>query len=108
MTSEFIVDGWSISGPTVALRYLCGEFSFTEHIQFPVDVDAQGTVERLLDLLSIVAGVSYAKAMAPTSVTFPQLDISDAGYRLVCKTYNEGMREFAFHNGLPLSSTFEI
>lgn len=108
MTSEFIVDGWSVSGPTVTLRYRSGEFSFAEHIQFPVEVEAHSTVERLLDLLSIVAGVSYAKAMAPTSVTFPQLDISDAGYRVVCKTYDEGMREFAFHNGLPLTSTFEI
>ena len=88
MTSEFIVGGWSASGPTATLRYRCGEFSFEEHIQFPVDVDAHSTVERLLDLLSIVAGVSYAKAMAPTSVTFPQLDISDAGHRVVCKTYN--------------------
>ena len=108
MTSEFVVDGWSISGPTVTLRYRSGEFSFAENVHFPVDVEAHGAVERLLDLLSIVAGVSYAKAVAPASVRFPQLDISAAGYRLVSTTYNEGMREFAFHNGLPLTSTFEI
>ncbi|MFN5115356.1 MAG: hypothetical protein ACK5FW_04820 [Acidimicrobiaceae bacterium] len=108
MTTEFIIDGWSASGPDVTLHYHSGEISFAEHIQFPVDVETHHTVERLLDLLVIVAGVSYAKAVAPAVVRFPQIDISNAGYRLVEKTYNEGMREFAFHNGLPLTTAFVV
>lgn len=108
MTSEFIVDGWSASGSTVELHYTGDEFSFTEVVRFPVEVDANDTVTRLLDLLCIVAGVSYAKAVAPATVSFPTLNISRAGMALVTKTYNEGMREFAFHNSLPLTSTFHI
>jgi len=108
MTSEFMIEGWSASGPNVALRYRCGEFSFSEDIHFPSDVVATGEVARLLDLLSIVAGVSYAKAFAPATVSFPQLDVSPAGHRLVTLTYDNGMREFAFHNNLPLTSTFVI
>lgn len=108
MTSEFIIDGWSASGDTVLLKYHSGEFSFAEEVRFPVDVSQSDVVARLLDLLCIVAGVSYAKAVAPTSVTFPQLDVSDAGFSLIQQTYNEGMREFAFHNNLPLTSSFVI
>jgi hypothetical protein len=108
MTSEFIIDGWSAAGPDITLRYRSGEFSFAEQVRFPVDVDTTESVARLLDLLAIIAGVSYAKAVAPATVIFPQLDISEAGYELVHQVYDEGMREFAFHNGLPLTSAFVI
>ena len=108
MRSEFIIDGWSASGDNVVLRYRSGELSFNEKIRFPVEVEPSEVVARLLDLLCIVAGVSYAKAVAPASVTFPQLDVSDAGFSLIQQIYNEGMREFAFHNNLSLTSSFVI
>lgn len=108
MTSEFIIDQWSASGSTVTLHYRSGHLSFSETVIFPGEVLVSDEVARLLDLLAIVAGVSYAKAVAPTRVIFPQLDISPSGFSLVSQTYNEGMREFAFHNNLPLTNTFQI
>ena len=108
MTSEFIVEGWSASGADVSFQYRSGEYAFTEVVHFPLNVETSPVVSRLLDLLAVVSGVSYAKALAPATVTFPSLDVSTAGLSLIQQTYNEGMREFAFQNQLPLTSTFEI
>ena len=108
MTSEFIVDGWSATGAEVSFRYHSGKFAFSEIVRFPMTVDASNVVSRLLDLLAVVAGVSYAKAFAPTRVTFPSVDVSAEGLNLVHLTYNEGMREFSFQNQLPLTSTFDV
>ena len=108
MTSEFIVQGWTIDGSDVTFRYQSGESAFSEVVGFPVAVEMSDVIARLLDLLAVVAGVSYAKAVAPNTITFPSLDVSPAGLTLIKRTYNEGMREFAFQNQLPLTSTFDV
>ena len=108
MTSEFIVEGWAIAGSDVTFRYRSGESVFSEVVGFPIAVEITDVITRLLDLLAVVAGVSYAKAVAPASITFPSLDVSPSGLTLIQRTYNEGMREFAFQNQLPLTSTFDI
>lgn len=108
MTARFIVKGWGISGDQVSLSYECDGHSLREILTFPFPVDSSPVVDRLLDLLSVVAGVSYAKAFAPASVAFPSLDLSPSGLELVARTYDEGMREFAFENGLALSSPFTL
>lgn len=108
MTTNFIVKGWSVFGNDVRLTYQSGEFSFTETVSFPVSVHTTPVVKRLLDLLAVIAGVSYAKAFAPVSVSFPTLDLSEGGFALAELTYNEGMREFAFQNNLPLTNAFVI
>jgi len=108
MTSEFIVQGWTVAGSDVTLRYRSGESVFSEVVGFPVAVEITDVIMRLLDLLAVVAGVSYAKAFAPATVTFPSLDVSPSGLTLIQRTYNEGMREFAFQNQLPLTSTFHV
>lgn len=108
MTSQFIVDEWSVNGSVLTLRFRGGEYSFSEQVRFPIEIQTTDVVSRLIDLLAIVAGVSYAKAVAPAEVQFPHLDVSPAGHTLVRATFNEGMREFCFHNSLPLTSTFHI
>lgn len=108
MTSEFIVEGWSATGSDVTFQYRSGNFTFSEMVSFPVPVATTDVISRVLDLLAIVAGVSYAKAFAPATITFPSLDVSPAGLTLVRMTYNEGMREFSFQNQLPLTSTFDV
>lgn len=108
MTSEFNVQGWTVAGSDVTLRYRSGESVFSEVVGFPVAVEITDVITRLLDLLAVVAGVSYAKAFAPTTVRFPSLDVSPSGLTLIQRTYNEGMREFAFQNQLPLTSTFYV
>lgn len=108
MTSAFIIDGWTARGSEATFRYHSADLTFEEKVRFPVEIHDSPVVVRLLDLLAVVAGVSYAKAVAPTTVEFPTIDLSDAGYDLVCQTYDEGMREFAFHNKLPLTTSFVI
>ena len=108
MTARFIVNGWSLNDDTVSLSYSCDGHTMREILTFPCPVTPGAVVSRLLDLLSIVAGVSYAKAFAPTTVAFPSVDICPSGLDLVTHTYDHGMREFAFENGMPLSSPFLI
>ena len=108
MTSEFIVDGWSARDSEVSFHYRGGGHSFTEVVLLPLHIDKSPVVSRLLDLLAVIAGASYAKALAPAHITFPALDISPEGLNLIRLTYNEGMREFAYQNKLSLTSTFEI
>ena len=108
MTARFVVNGWSVDGDAVTLSYGCGEHTLREILTFPFAVRVTPVVERLLDLLAIVAGVSYAKAFAPATVEFPSLDISPASLEVVRCAYDQGMREFAFENNLPLSSPFAV
>ncbi len=100
MTARFIVNGWSIDGTSVSLSYGCDDLTLREILTFPMPVTPTPVVGRLLDLLSVVAGVSYAKAFAPTTVAFPSLDVSPSGLDLIEHTYDHGMREFAVANGM--------
>lgn len=103
-----MVDEWTTHGSTVTLRYSTENHQFEEVLTFPIEVQRTPAIDRLLHLLAIVAGVSYAKAFAPTAVSFPSLPVSDAGLSLVTHIYDQGMREFAFENDLTLSSPFTI
>lgn len=108
MTAPFAVNGWDIDGSTLTLSFSAGGQRFTETVTFPGPVSPDPAGERILDLLAIVAGVSYAKAFAPATVGFPALDIDPAALEMVRAVYDEGMREFAHENALPLSSTFTV
>lgn len=108
MTARFIVNGWSIDNDTVSMTYECDGVTLREILTFPVPAVPNPVVGRLLDLLSVVAGVSYAKAFAPTTVAFPTIDVSPSALDLIEHTYDHGMREFAFENDMPLSSPFVI
>jgi hypothetical protein len=108
MTARFFVNGWSLDNDTVSLAYECDGHSFRETLAFPFPVAVSPVVGRLLDLLSVVAGVSYAKAFAPATVHFPTLDVSPSALTLIEHTYDHGMREFAFRNGMKLPSPFVL
>lgn len=108
MTARFIANGWEITGDTVTLSYSCDGDTLRETFVFPFSIAPTPVVSRLLDVLSIVAGVSYAKAYAPTTVAFPTLDVSPSALDLIEHTYDHGMREFAFQNGMHVSSPFVL
>lgn len=100
--SEFVVEGWTLDGRDLALHSRRDSDRFTETVRFPVDIEPGPTVSRLLDLLSVIAGVSYVKACAPASLRHPTVRLTAAGAEAVRAVYDEGLREFAVTAGFGL------
>src|SRR6476469_8527358 len=76
---------------------------FTETVTFPVPAGAATPPEsffRVLDLLHVVAGVSYFKAGAPPRVIAPK-PVPAAAADLFTAVYTKGMAEYAYRNQLP-------
>ena len=77
--------------------------TFTETITFPVPDTAAGVPEafyRVLDLLHVVAGVSYFKVGAPPRVVAPKA-FPAAATEYFTAVYTKGMAEYAYRNQLP-------
>jgi hypothetical protein len=98
---------------TVTLRYgLDDRVAFTETITFetapaePVDPrspEAMGPgFERALLHLHVAAGTSYYKTAAPPEVVIEGESLSDAELDLHRHLYDDGLREFAVTNALPV------
>lgn len=98
--TRFTVEGWEIAGRTVTLNYSGGGRTFRETYEFPVAVAIDPGTAGVLDLLAMVAAVSYAKAFAPCVVSAPALALTRAGRELVESAYGDGMAEFAHHTGI--------
>jgi hypothetical protein len=76
--------------------------AFTETITFPVPADGRAvpeTFHRVLDLLHVVAGVSYFKVGAPPRVEAPK-PVPAAAAALFTAVYTKGMAEYAYRNDL--------
>ena len=89
---------YALSGPD-------GELRFTEVITFPVPATppsaaTQATFHRVLELLHLVAGVSYYKAAAPPRLLAPA-PLGEAAVALVTAIYTKGLAEYAYRNDLP-------
>jgi len=88
-----------------ALTGPAGELRFTEVITFPLPADRPdeatlATFGRVLELLHLVAGVSYYKAAAPRRLVLPA-PLGEAAVALVTAVYTEGLAEYAYRNDLP-------
>jgi UDP-N-acetyl-alpha-D-muramoyl-L-alanyl-L-glutamate epimerase len=86
--------------------------TFTETIEFPVpdgDADVPDAFYRVLDLLHVVAGVSYYKVGAPPRVVAPK-PVPGAAASLFTAVYTHGLAEYAYRNRLPhvLGLTVEV
>ncbi|HEY0697508.1 MAG TPA: hypothetical protein VGD43_06830 [Micromonospora sp.] len=89
---------YALTGPT-------GEFRFTEVVTFPVpetepDGRTLAAFGRVLDLLHLVAGVSYYKTAAPPRLVAPA-PLGEAAVALVTAVYTKGLAEYAYRNDLP-------
>ena len=75
--------------------------AFTETITFPVPAGraVPETFHRVLDLLHVVAGVSYFKVGAPPRVEAPK-PVPAAAADLFTAIYSQGMAEYAYRNDL--------
>ena len=83
---------------TAVLEYaLDDEVEFVERIRFP-DADGEPS-EALLELLHLVAGVSYYKVAAPPAIEAP-------GSPLLEAFYTDGLAEFAYVNGITVRPRF--
>jgi len=97
--------GYALDGPHGGLR-------FTETITFPLpdgpgdggeappETGPGSTFHRVLELLHLVAGVSYYKVAAPAALVAPAPLGADA-VALVTAVYTKGLAEYAFRNALP-------
>lgn len=106
--SEFVVEGWTLDGHELSLSSHRGADAFTETITFPIAIEPTPAVGRILDLLAVVAGVSYAKACAPATLHHPSIALTGDGVEAVRAVYDEGLREFALTAGfgLPVPVTY--
>ena len=85
--------------------------SFTETITFPVPDgrEVPETFRRVLELLHVVAGVSYYKVGAPPRIEAPTAVPAEAA-ALFNAVYSKGLGEYAYVNKLPyvLDMTVEV
>lgn len=96
-----------IDGATVGLRYRIGaDVAFTERVELPVELPDTEAVATAVRVLHLVAGVSYYKCVAPVPLMVPAL--SDPERRLVEALYDEGLREFAYRNQIPIPLPVEL
>ncbi|MFC8620001.1 hypothetical protein ACFT9M_26810 [Micromonospora purpureochromogenes] len=96
-TGEALFD-YKLTGPD-------GEQRFTEVITLPLPADPPSdetvaTLGRVLELLHVVAGVSYYKAAAPRRLVLPA-PLGAAAAELVTAVYTKGLAEYAYRNQLP-------
>nr|WP_296069972.1 hypothetical protein [uncultured Actinoplanes sp.] len=75
--------------------------TFTETITFPVAGEPpREAFYRVLDVLHVVAGVSYFKVGAPARVVAPK-PVPEAVAAFLTAVYTKGMAEYAYRNQLP-------
>lgn len=97
----FTFESTEVDGSTVLLRYGIGDrLTFTEVVRYPFDLPDTPAVDRAVHLLHLAAGVSYYKSVAPTALYAPALTNSE--WTLVERLYDDGLRELAYRNGLPV------
>lgn len=93
---------------TAALNYALDEgIEFQELVRFPgarLDGGVEEAFDRCLALLHMVAGVSYFKVSAPPRIEVESAPLTSAAAELLSTLYSNGLAEFAWTNGLDLSS----
>lgn len=97
---RFVVERWDVAGPVLTLRYSGGGRSFCETFRLPADVPVDPGTAAVVDLLAVVAAVSYAKALSPCEVIAPGIALTRAGTALVESAFGDGMAEFAHRTGI--------
>ncbi|MFC4106287.1 hypothetical protein ACFOX0_10105 [Micromonospora zhanjiangensis] len=88
-----------------ALTGPAGELRFAEKITLPVPPEPPSeatlaTLDRVLQILHLLAGVSYYKAAAPRRLVAPT-PLGDATVALLRAIYTKGLAEYAYRNDLP-------
>lgn len=112
----FGVLDWSWVGRDLHLTYELdgsplGAMALTETIELPDSGPGARSrdVAAIIDLLAVVAGVSYAKTIPPGPITYGgRLNLSPAQHEVAAAVYDHGMREYAFANGFGVPVGFRL
>lgn len=75
---------------------------------FQLEGERAAAVQRALQLLHLIAGVSYYKAAVPEQVSIDSYAIDADTAALVEEVYLNGLGEFAYRNGLNLRGRFKL
>lgn len=105
----FVIDHTEVlarpgGGTRIELHYAFGDtHHFVEAVELDLewpDDESPGAedLRRAVRVLHLIAGVSYYKSLAPTTIDAPALTADERA--LVRAMYDEGLREFAYRNGL--------
>jgi hypothetical protein len=107
LPGPFRFESADVVGDEVRLAYAIGDaVRFVEVVRFPFPVVESPEIGAAVHLLHLVAGVSYYKCVAPRPLETPALTADQR--ELVAALYDEGLREFAYTNGIPLPLPVEI
>lgn len=107
LRGPFTFESTSVDGGLVSMRYRIGtDLMLTETVQFPFDLPETDAVARLVHVLHLVAGVSYYKTVAPTTLVAPPLTAAERA--LVTRLYDDGLREFAYRNDIAVPLPVQI
>jgi hypothetical protein len=80
---------------------------FTETVEFPPSSEVPEHFPAVLDLLHVVAGVSYYKVGAPPRIEAPSAVPAEAA-ALFTAVYTQGLAEYAYRNELPFVLDLEV
>jgi UDP-N-acetyl-alpha-D-muramoyl-L-alanyl-L-glutamate epimerase len=80
---------------------------FTETVEFPPSAEVPAHFHAVLDLLHVVAGVSYYKVGAPPRIEAPSAVPPEAA-ALFTAIYSKGLAEYAYRNDLPFVLDLEV
>ncbi len=95
---------------TATLAYaLDDSLAFEERIELPagappLDADRRAALHGVLDLLHLVAGVSYYKTAAPRRLVVETGPLSERRARLLTDVYVQGLGEYAFRNAIDVAA----
>ncbi|TML09359.1 MAG: endonuclease domain-containing protein [Actinobacteria bacterium] len=104
---SFRYEGFDIdaASATVTCRYALGAWRFAERVSFDPGGDwSPPAVARAARLVYLLAGVSYYKVAAPPVIDFGDESLTANERALLQAFYVDGLGEYAFRNGLDLSS----
>ncbi|CAN5688675.1 UDP-N-acetyl-alpha-D-muramoyl-L-alanyl-L-glutamate epimerase [soil metagenome] len=97
----------TVAGGTVSLPYRLGaDLELVEEVELPFDLPDTEAVRVAVKVLHLVAGVSYYKLVAPTPLVVPALRPAERA--LVLRLYDDGLREFAYRNGIDVPLPVEL
>jgi UDP-N-acetyl-alpha-D-muramoyl-L-alanyl-L-glutamate epimerase len=108
---------WSHDASTgkVELNYAFDDSHFfTETVTLPAvsadfSSDSHHQLQAALELLHLVAGVSYFKAAAPTKIVIEKCAVDSRVLELLRRIYGIGLGEFAYVNGISIPApTFDV
>ncbi|MGY4516724.1 UDP-N-acetyl-alpha-D-muramoyl-L-alanyl-L-glutamate epimerase [Lysobacter sp. HA18] len=75
---------------------------------FTLESARADAVQRAVQLLHLIAGVSYYKAAVPKQIRIESYDIDAEMAALLTEVYENGLGEFAYRNGLRLRGTIRF